>query len=386
MKNQHQLLLVFIILLGFTSCKKETSSEKTLPKITDSEVPGDLKINQLQYLGSHNSYRQNTDADILEFVTSIASSLPAEFNPIELDYNHIPLKDQFTFYGVRQVELDLFLDQQGGLFYNRRGNSLVGRETASNISELQAPGIKMLHIPDIDFNSHNYTFISSLKEIKEWSNNYPEHIPIFILVELKTTTINSTLPGVGFAETESWDNMAALNSLESEILSVFNKSDIITPDNVRGNYSTLNEAVLNHNWPTIDESRGKVVFLFDNEYVANEYVANAPSLEGRLIFTNSTPGNADAAFVKKNDINAALSRINTLAEQGYLVRTRVDAGTYEARNNDYSKWMLATESGAHFLSTDYYKADDRAGDGTWSNYKVEFNNKLYKLNPFTTTP
>jgi len=387
MTNQLKTFCLFIFILSVIACKKDEVKAKEIPQISDNEVPNDLKINQIQYLGSHNSYRKKTDEDILNFITSISSSLPAEFNPIELDYDHISLKDQFTFYGVRQIELDLYLDQYGGLFYNRKGYNLVGEDdVTSYVSELQEPGIKLLHIPDVDFNTHNYTLISALKEIKEWSTTYPDHIPIFILLELKTTTINTTLPGVGFAETESWDNMSALASLEDEILSVFHKSDIITPDDVRGDYNTLNEAVLNHNWPTIEASRGKVIFLFDNATINSEYTSSTPNLEGRLIFTNSTPGNDDAAFVKQNDIVGSLNNINTLAEQGYLIRTRVDEGTYEARNNDYSKWILAIESGAHLLSTDYYKADDRAGDDTWSFYKVEFNNKLYNLNSFTANP
>ena len=37
---------------------------------------------------------------------------------------------------------------------------------------------------------------------------------------------------------------ASYAQIESEILNYFNRSDIVTPDEVRGNYSTLAEAVL----------------------------------------------------------------------------------------------------------------------------------------------
>lgn len=381
--NKFLFSLIVILFISLESCKKEDTQVKELPKINDSEVPDNLKINQLQYLGSHNSYKKKTDQEIFDFLGNLANVLPAEFNPIELDYSHISLSEQLTHYGVRQLELDVYLDSYGGRFYSRKGYDFIEKEKESGIQELLEPGIKLLHIPDIDFNTHHYSFKSALKELKEWSENYPEHIPIFIIIELKSTTIHTTLPSAGFAETESWNNIAALNTLENEILSVFNVNNIITPDDIRGNYATLNEAVLNHNWPNIQESRGKVVFLFDNSQIANDYTANTPNLEGKLIFTNSTPGNSDAAFIKMNNIDSLYNSINDLAEQGYLIRTRVDEGTYQARNNDYSKWIKGTESGAHFLSTDYYKADDRAGDGTWSSYQVEFNNKLYKLNPFT---
>jgi len=372
----------FCILFAFSSCKKDDLTAKLIPTILDKEVPGDLKINQLQYLGSHNSYRIKTDQEILDFLLGIANLLPAEYNPVELDYTHLPLREQFTKYGIRQIELDLFLDQSGGLYYSRKGNAFYDKEEASGITELQAPGIKILHIADVDFNSHQLTFTKNLLEIKNWSNNFPEHLPIFILLELSEKTVNTALPNVGFTVPESWSSEAALLSIETEILNVFDRSSIIKPDDVRGTYASLNEAVLNHNWPSIDEARGKVMFLLNNDDLSPFYTLNAPSLENRLMFTNnSNPGADDAAFLSRSVTQ--LQEINALSEAGYMIRTRVDAGTYEARNNDYSSWLTATQSGAHFLSTDYYKADDRAGDGNWSFYHVKFNNNLYQLNPIT---
>lgn len=37
---------------------------------------------------------------------------------------------------------------------------------------------------------------------------------------------------------------ASYAQIEAEVLKSFNRSDIVTPDDVRGNYSTLAEAVL----------------------------------------------------------------------------------------------------------------------------------------------
>ncbi|MEZ4929331.1 MAG: Ca2+-dependent phosphoinositide-specific phospholipase C [Chitinophagales bacterium] len=165
---------------------------------------------------------------------------------------------------------------------------------------------------------------------------------------------------------------------------MFSTTNIITPDDVRGNYATLNEAVLAGNWPTIGESRGKVMFLFDKTNIRNTYIQGHPNLEDRVIFTNSYENESDAAFIKINNPLTNLNRIKDLSDKGYLIRTRADEGTWQARNNDYSNWNTALESGAHLISTDYYKADDRAGDGTWSGYYVGFNNGLYQINPQTT--
>lgn len=380
--NKNYLAYLFLIVLSISACKKEEQfQEKIKPSISDAEVPGDLKINQLQYLGSHNSYRLPTEAGIMDFLQSLTTFLPADLSPFELDYTHLPLKDQFTFYGVRQIELDLYLDQSGGLFYNRKGNAITGIDEASGIQELQAPGIKILHIPDLDFNTHYFTFKTSLESIKEWSADYPEHLPIFILLELGSNSVNDYLPGLGFVDPESWNNAQALQVLENEILDVFDRSAIITPDDVRGTYATLNDAVLAGNWPSVDESRGKLMFLHNNDDITQIYTQGSPSLENKLIFTNSTPGAPDAAFIMKNNILGNANQVNNLVSQGYMIRSRADSGTYEARNNDYSKWTKCLENGVHFISTDYYKADERAGDGTWTDYHLQFNNGLYRLNP-----
>lgn len=378
------LFMLLAISFVFNACKKDKDIlQKDKVSINDGEVPGNLKINQLQYLGSHNSYRLRTDDAILDFIISIGNFLPSAYSATELDYEHISLQDQFTNYGVRQIELDLYLDQSGGLYYNRKGNAIAGLEEASGIAELENPGIKILHIPDIDFNTHNFTFKSALEEIKSWSETYPEHIPIFILMELGSNSVNDYVPSLGFVDPEDWRNAQALNTLENEILDVFERSQIITPDDVRGSYSTLNEAVLANNWPSIDESRGKVMFLHNNDNISNIYLAGNPSLENKLIFTNSNPGDDDGAFIMRNSVNASYNQIQDLVAQGYIIRTRSDVGTIEARTNDYSKWNLCLSSGAHFISTDYYKPDERAGDGTWTDYAVSFDNKLYRLNPIT---
>ena len=187
------LILLLSCTIALSSCKKDEIIQKTLPSINDGDVDGSLKINQLQYLSSHNSYRKKTDEDILSFITNISNLLPAEFNPIELDYNHIPLEDQLTKYGVRHLELDLYLDPNGGKFYNRKGNAFAERDEASGIAELQEPGIKILHLADVDFNTHHYSFIDALKLLKNWSNNYPQHLPIFIQLELSEKGLASKL-------------------------------------------------------------------------------------------------------------------------------------------------------------------------------------------------
>jgi hypothetical protein len=126
---------------------------------------------------------------------------------------------------------------------------------------------------------------------------------------------------------------------------------MITPDDVRGHYDTLNEAVLAGNWPSLASARGKVVFLMDQRPVGPVYLAGHPSLRGRVLFTNSTPGEPDAAFIERNDGPAA--DISSLVRKGYLIRARTDSDTKEARTNDTTVRDAMLTSGAQLLSTDY---------------------------------
>jgi Phosphoinositide phospholipase C, Ca2+-dependent len=108
---------------------------------------------------------------------------------------------------------------------------------------------------------------------------------------------------------------------------------------------------VNKGWPTLEQARGKVVFLMDQRPVGPVYLEGHPSLRGRVIFTNAKPGEPDCAFVEDND--GTQQEIAAFVRRGYLVRTRTDADTKEARSNSTARRDAAFASGAQLLSTDY---------------------------------
>ena len=65
------------------------------------------------------------------------------------------------------------------------------------------------------------------------------------------------------------------------------------------------------------------------------------------------PGMAHTAFVLVDNALVKRDRIPALVRQGYLVRTRADIDTDEARRNDSRRRNQALESGAQIISTDY---------------------------------
>ena len=314
------------------------------PKPPWHPTPGhgsNVRLNQIQVVGSHNSYHELAPETERALRRTVAPGSEAS-----LEYNHVPLPEQFQDQQVRQIELDAFLDSKGGLYANPLLRQFV--QGGPYDPAMDQPGIKVLHIQDVDYHSTCLTLLVCLQAVKSWSDAHPGHVPIAILLELKDTPL--ILGNIQFTQPEPW-TAAAMDTLDAEIRSVFPEKDMITPDDVRRGAPTLEQAVLTKGWPTLGSSRGKVLFLMDNSAFRDRYEAGHPSLEGRVLFTNSTPGRDDAAFVEMNDPTDP--SIPDLVKKGYVVRTRADADTVQARANDTTDRDAAFASGAQWVSTDY---------------------------------
>jgi hypothetical protein len=95
-----------------------------------------VHLNEIQALGSHNSYHLRP----LERLWSALLALLPIFS--QIDYTHLPLDQQFSTQGIRQIELDVWADPGGGLYANRPVMSVVGLPTASGVPALDQPGIR----------------------------------------------------------------------------------------------------------------------------------------------------------------------------------------------------------------------------------------------------
>jgi calcium-dependent phosphoinositide phospholipase C len=335
--------LMGVVLLPLLLACSDTSNSND-----DDTAAGDnIPMNQLQYLGTHNSYHVRARQDLFDVLLGFLPDLAPT-----LDYTHVPLQEQFDTQGIRQIELDVFDDPDGGLYANHLVRTVFGESAASGIAELDEPGLKVLHVQEIDYETTCYTFVSCLTEIKNWSDANPRHLPIMVLVEVKDEAIPDPL-NLGFVTPLPF-GVDALNRVDAEIHSVFPREQLLLPDDVRGDDVTLEQAVLSRGWPPLSQARGKILFALDNSGSPLEnYIAGHTSLEGRVLFTNSPPGTPEAAFMKRNNPLSNPGEIESLVEQGYLVRTRADAETEQARTNDTTQRDAALASGAHYISTDY---------------------------------
>jgi hypothetical protein len=352
-RNAMQLVAGAAVLAMGQTVRSQEVSQAAQDKI--------VHLNQIQVIGSHNSYH--------------AGFAPSEHKYLEmknpkalrgLDYHHAPLADQLSG-GVRQVEIDIFADPRGGRFAHPQ---IVQQVAAAGLPadpdfdpqhEMDKPGFKVMHVQDLDERSTCHTFVACLNDIRTWSKQHPGHIPIFILVETKEGKPRE-MPYAVSAEPFTRE---LFDDLDAEIRSVFKPEEMITPDEVRGNAATLVEAVHAGKWPTLAKARGRVVFLLDQQHAGPVYAEGHHSLRGRIIFTNAMPGAPDAAFIEQNDGSKA--EIDGLVKQGYLVRTRTDEGTEQARTNDTTRRDMVLSSGAQMLSTDYPLSEP----SPWTKFLVE---------------
>jgi hypothetical protein len=330
---------------------------------TPTANAGEPRLNQIQVIGTHNSYHLAPTPSILQLIASTGKGRAEG-----LDYTHRPFAEQFSRLGIRQIELDVFADPKGGLFaqphlrklLKNRGKDL-GPDPNSD-GQLGKAGLKVLHVQDVDFRTHASTFVDALKQVRAWSKANPRHVPILILVELKDESIFGlpTQP-VKFGKAE-------LDQVDAEILSVFDRTEVLTPDQVRGRFETLPEAIKTQGWPALDAVRGLVMFALDNENaVRDRYLEGHPALRGRMMFATVASSHPAAAWFKINDPVKDFDRIQQLVRGGFLVRTRADADTKQARASDVTQRDKALASGAQFISTDYPEPDRRLSD-----YSVRF--------------
>lgn len=327
-------------------------------------VADSVPLNHIQVLGSHNSYRKAMDRNVFFalrhldiFINRKKKSSPAD----QLQYAHLPFPEQFGLYGIRCLEIDIHHDPDGGLYSKHRGAWLFHNLRSSKHPEMKEPGLKVLHIADIDFNTHYPTFKQSLVAVRDWLLSHPRSLPIYVLVEPKEEGAGNRV-GLGFTKVLPFDSVA-LNTVDDEIAEVFrgHPAMVYRPDDLRGQHSGLRARIEADGWPRLAELRGKVIFIINgNMRHTDLYSAGRESFRGRWMFSFSKPGRTDAVFIKRDGPDSP--DIPQLVGQGYIVRTRTDTPGDEARLNDPSRREVAFRSGAQMLCTDYYRPDLRLSE------------------------
>jgi len=348
------LVVVAVVLFALGACSSgdDGATDDRTTTTTATSASSGLTLNELQMIGTHNSYHIAPAPPLFDALKQVAAQLGPDAGGLgdvnALNYTHQSLTDQLES-GIRSFELDTWADPAGGLFAKPLGPGFLQADSPLPTG-VDAPGFKVFHIVDIDFMSRCPTMIACLTEIKTWSDAHPDHVPIVINVELK----DDPLPGaLGITKVVKIDG-AQLDAFDAEVRTVFDEDQLLTPDDVRGDAATLRDAVTTTGWPKVDEVRGQVMLFMDNggQY-RTDYLAGHPSLEGRVLFTSAAEdGDDDQAVVKINDPGEA-ARITDLVKQGFFIRTRADSDLSQATTNDTTDREITFDSGAQVVSTDF---------------------------------
>ena len=261
-----------------------------------------LRMNEIQFLGSHNSYKQQMPS-LYFWLLRLIDGEGAK----ALEYWHPPIADQLEL-GLRKLELDFFYDAVSGEFP-------VG------------------HIQVIDMGTSCTSLRACLQEIRQWSDRNPHHVPIWISFNLKDQAI-PLLPDPQLFTPE------VLTDIDLAVEEIIGDRLIYPRD------------VVDREWPLLAESRGKILLVLDEGGEKRDWYLK--DWQDRPMFVPVDEGHEAAAIMIINDPVRDFDRIRSLVKQGYLVRTRADSGTQEARNNDTVRRNKAFQSGAQAISTDYY--------------------------------
>ncbi len=278
---------------------------------------GALRLNDIQVVGSHNSYKLAMAADAFRELKAARPEIASS-----LEYAHLSLPEQLRL-GLRKLELDVFYDPDGALFPGR----------AAPRSQLP-----VLHVQTLDDRSSCPSLLACLELLRTYSEQHPRHVPIFLSFNAKDAAVQwpGAVAPLPFDE-DAWQ------AFDAELRAALG-GKLITPAEVFASGARI--------WPTLDSSRGRFVAVLDEGGDKRRSYA-ARWLE-RAMFANLEEDHPGAAILIVNDPVASFARIQRLVAEGYIVRTRADADTVEARSGDTRRRDQAFASGAQLVSTDYY--------------------------------
>jgi hypothetical protein len=290
-------ILAAMALLACGCSSEPTAPQQPLPPL-DYPLDDTLRLQHVQMKSTHNSYHLEKDGNSIE----------------ALAYTHAQLDVQLGAQGVRHFELDVRRNPEDGSF-------------------------EVWHLPLVDDETRCFLFADCLAQLRAWSDAHRGHHAIVVQLELKDTFVGAGAPADAY-----------FAAIDATIRSVW-PDRVLTPDAVQGSAATLGEAVAGAGWPTLGATRQHVLFGLDDEGEWRD--ALVASTSGDLVFGDSSPGDAWAAYAVLNDPIADADAIAAALEANLLVRTRADSDVVEPMAGDTARRDAALASGAHFVSTDF---------------------------------
>jgi hypothetical protein len=277
----------------------------------------------------------------------------------QIDYTHIPLDQQFDTQGIRQIELDVWADPAGGLYANRNVMSVVDLPTASGVPALEPAGLQ-----DPPHRRHRlpvtcFTFKECLTVIKTWSDAHPKPHPDRGARRGEGRRHARHL-NVGFV-TPVPLGPAQFDALDDEIRSVLPPEKLITPDDVALDYPTLEDASSSAAGRRSARRAGRSCSCSTTAGTTARTTWPGIRRSPGASSSRARSGQRRRRVHQAEQLEGPIP-IAARVAAGYVVRTRADADTEEARDNDTTTRDAAIASGAQWVSTDYPGAEPGVRD------------------------
>ena len=328
-----------------------------------------VRLNEIQVLASHNSYHVEPEPVLMDALTAFLGDEALGFG-----YTHRPLAEQLDA-GVRQIELDVFVDDpEGGRYASPALGPALGLAPVD--PALAEPGLKVLHVQEVDFRSTCATFTACLTDVREWSDANPATCR-----SPSGRGQGRRIPDPASASSCPRRGARRRSPRGGDPVGVPTER-ILTPADVRGRHRTLPPPVRAGRWPTLDEA-GTRSCSFSTTRGEARHLPGAGARARRPPDLRRRPETDRTPPCSWSTTRSRRRPHRDLVEEGFLVRTRADADTREARTGDTTRRDAALASGAHFVSTDYVWPDERLGTG----YVVDLpGDGAARCNPISATP
>ncbi len=299
----------------------------------ENEIDDGIKFNELRFIGTHNSYQTEKTDEYKELYGNVSDLTIGIVDKEKAEFFSETLTTQLNM-GIRSLEMDIeTIDDNGNISFT------------------------CMHAPYTDMTTSCYDFSLALEEIKMWSDNNPNHLPISIIIEPKS----------GFLPLE---NMKAFNidyalSLDETLKNTLGDK-LFTPEQMLRDYSSFGEMRAADDWCKAKDMLGKVLILLHECNVTEKYISVDESIKTQAMFPMLREKDVDrdcTSFILANDPNEFIDiKDEVLFEKKVVVRTRADkyaSVSSEQRNN-------ALSCGAQIVSTDYPPREDKKNEDVFS--------------------
>ena len=257
-----------------------------------------LRVNHMQVRGTVKSYFRDDEVR--------ATDPP-------IDYGYPPLDEQAARMGIRQFDFDLW----GNGFALAVGE--FGGETPEQI--------------------HCNRFNDCLDAVVAYSDAHPNHPPLVLLLG-PTTRIPQ-------AEPDRFPFFWHVDEIERYLVWRFGRQRMLSPADVRREYADLVTAIEQQGWPTLAESRGKIIAVLNDRGETRAEYLEFGGLDpaDRFLFQVGDLAEPDAnevIFSFEAVGEADIDAIEQLVSAGRLVHTSTDDPAMVGRLRAAGAHMIAS--------------------------------------------